>query len=278
VTGGDRDHKENTMSDPLIAALLGQAPTALAEDISLATPLTAPRISGRDAVSAALGTYRDVLAAPEAAARLKGDELEGVVYSASADGRTVEIVALAKYDAAGLIAAIDIYGRPWPYMALLREPIANVDPHLADPGLGTGPYVPEGPRPVWIDPPAIPPLAHDVSLYSPILSGEPSGKAVVERILKAAAQSYSDLKVRAVLHVEGQSAFAAVIDEIVDGHVLQLVEIFTLNAEGEVGEIRIFTRPWLVTAYFRKRMHALLNDILGPELWQGPDPQGPLPV
>jgi hypothetical protein len=37
-------------------------------------------------------------------------------------------------------------------------------------------------------------------------------------------------------------------DEIVDGHVLQLVEIFTLNADGEVGEIRIFTRPWLVTA------------------------------
>jgi hypothetical protein len=117
-----------------------------------------------------------------------------------------------------------------------------------------------------------------VTLYSPILSGKPSGKAVVERILKAAVQSYSDLKVRAVFHVEGQSAFAAVIDEIVDGHVLQLVEIFTLNAEGEVGEIRIFTRPWLVTAYFRKRMHAQLNDILGPELWQGPDPQGPLPV
>ena len=58
----------------------------------------------------------------------------------------------------------------------------------------------------------------------------------------------------------------------------QLVEIFTLSPEDEVAEIRIFTRPWLVTAHFRKRMHALLKDTLGPEFWAGPDPQGPLPT
>jgi hypothetical protein len=259
------------MSDPLIAALLGQAPTALAEDVSLATPLKASRIFGREAVSAALGTYRDVLATPEATARLKGYELDGVVFSASVDGETAEIVALADYDAAGLITAIDVYGRPWPYMALLRDPIAKVDPDLADPSLGAGLYVPERPRPAPVDHPHIPPLARDVTLYSPILSGEPSGKALIERILEAADQSYRDLKVRAVLDVEGRSAFAIVIDEFVDDHVMQLVEIFALNTEGEVNEIRVFSRPWLVTAHFRKRMHALLTDVLGPELWQGPD-------
>ncbi|MFD3441670.1 hypothetical protein ACFWU3_29680 [Streptomyces sp. NPDC058685] len=67
------------MSDPLSGALLGQTPTALAAEVSLATPLKAPRISGREAVSAALGTYRDLLAAPEPTVRLKGHALDAVV-------------------------------------------------------------------------------------------------------------------------------------------------------------------------------------------------------
>ncbi|SEN74240.1 hypothetical protein [Actinacidiphila rubida] len=266
------------MPDQLTAALSGQAPTALAEDVSLATPLAAPRITGRDAVSAALGTYHRALAGPEATARLKGDEVEGVVHSAGPDGRSAEIVALARYNAAGLIATIDVYGRPWPFMAALREDIAKLDPALADPDLGAGPYVPEGPVPVWVDHPAVPPLAQDVILYSPILSEEPTGKAVVGPVLEAAARSFTDLKVRAVLGIEGRAGFAVVIDEYVDRHVQQLVEVFTLDDEGEVAELRIFTRPWLVTAHFRKRMYALLKDTLGPEYWEGPDPRGPLPT
>ncbi|MEU4170404.1 hypothetical protein AB0F46_26450 [Streptomyces sp. NPDC026665] len=266
------------MSNQLNAALSGQAPAALAEDVSLATPLAAPRITGRDAVSAALGTYQQALVAPEATVRLKGDEVEGVVFSASPGGRPTEIVALARHDAAGLIATIDVYGRPWPFMAALREVIAKTDPALADPSLGSGPYVPEGPTPVWVDHPAVPPLAEGVTLYSPILSEEPTGKSVVGPVLQAAAQSFSDLKVRSVLDVEGRSAFAVAIDEYVDGHVQQLVEIFALDDAGDVEEIRIFTRPWLVTAHFRKKMYALLKETLGPEYWEGPDPEGPLPT
>jgi hypothetical protein len=41
------------------------------------------------------------------------------------------LVAFVTYEAAGLIATIDVYGRPWPYMALIREGIAK-DPNLAD--------------------------------------------------------------------------------------------------------------------------------------------------
>ncbi|MFD2119273.1 hypothetical protein ACFSNO_06600 [Streptomyces cirratus] len=276
--GLQRDHEEHAMSDQLNAALSGQAPTALAEDVSLATPLAAPRIAGRDAVSAALGTYQRALGAPEATAGLKGDAVEGVVYSASPGGRETEIAALARTDSAGLITTIDAYGRPWPFMAALREVIAKTDPALADPNLGTGPYAPQGPTPDWVDHPAVPPLAQDVTLYSPILSEEPTGKAVVGPVLEAAAKSFSDLKVRAVLDIEGRSGFTVVIDELVDGHVQQLVEMFTLNDAGEVGGIRIFTRPWLVTAHFRKNMYALLKETLGPEFWEGPDPQGPLPT
>jgi hypothetical protein len=50
--------------------------------------------------------------------------------------------------------------------------------------------------------------------------------------------------------------------------VLQLVEIFTLDARGEVNEIRIFTRPWIVTADLRQGIRDHLNGLLGPEFWE----------
>jgi hypothetical protein len=175
------------------------------------------------------------------------------VFTTTVDGHTAQVAASVTRDAAGLIATIDVYGRPWPYMALIRERLAEVDPNLTDPELGTSP--PGGPGTSWTHPPAVPPLADDVTLFSPVLTGEPTGKAVVARILAAAAQSYRDPKFRAVLHLEGQAGFAAVMDEVVDGNVLQLVEIFTLNARSEVNEIRIFTRPWAVTADLRRGIH-----------------------
>lgn len=33
-----------------------------------------------------------------------------------------------------------------------------------------------------------------------------------------------------------------------------------------------------MTANFRKCMYELLKDILGPEFWQDPDPEGLLPI
>jgi hypothetical protein len=257
---------KHAVSGPLTSALLGHDPGALTEDVSLATPLTSSRITGRDAVVAALRAYADVFGATDADLRLNGEELEGAVFTTTVDGHTAQLAALVTRDAAGLIATIHIYGRPWPYMALVRERLGEVDPDLADTELAT----PQGPGTSWTDPPTIPPLADDVTLFSPVLTGEPTGKAVIGRILAAAAQTYRDPKYRAVLQVEGQPGFAAVMDELVEGNVLQLVEIFTLNAAGEVAEIRIFTRPWAVTADLRQGIHDHSDGVLGPEFWGGP--------
>jgi hypothetical protein len=264
------------MPDQLVTALLGQDPPALREDISLATPLTSSRITGRDAVVAALGAYADLFEASDADLRLTGEELEGAVFTTTVDGHTAQLAALVTREAAGPIATIDIYGRPWPYMALIRERLAEVAPSLADPKIGTSP--PEGPGTSWIDPPAIPPLADDVTLFSPVLTGEPTGKAAIARILTAAAQSFCDPKFRAVLQVEGRPGFAAVMDEVVEGNVLQLVEIFMLNAHGEVDEIRIFTRPWPVTADLRAGIREHLNGFLGPEFWGNPQEATSVPM
>jgi hypothetical protein len=256
------------MPDQLISALLGQDRQALTEDVSLATPLTSSRITGREAVITALSAYADMFGPTDADLRLKGDELEGATFTTTVDGHTAQVAALVTRDAEGLIATIHMYGRPWPYMALVRERLAEVDPTLADSEIGTSP--PEGPGTSWVDPPAIPPLADDVMLISPVLTGEPTGKAVIAGILQAAAQTFRNPRVRAVLQIEGQPGFAVVMDEDVEGNVLQLIEIFTLNAQGEVAAIRIFTRPWPVTAYLRQGIHEHSRDLLGPEFWGDP--------
>jgi hypothetical protein len=215
--------------------MLGHSPAALAAEVSLATPLTAPRITGRDAVVAALGVYAEVMGATDVDLRLEGEELDGAVFTTTVGGHTAQVLALVTRDASGLIATIDMYGRPWPYMALVREEIAKIDPNLADPDLGTSPYVPDGPGTSWIEPPP------------------------------------------AVLQVAGQNAIAGVFDGHVDGgNVNQVVAVFTLNDQSEAAEIRVFTRPWPVTVYFRRCVYE--KHILGPEFFLGPDPEGPLPL
>jgi hypothetical protein len=109
-----------------------------------------------------------------------------------------------------------------------------------------------------------------VSCTGVVRTACPAGQAVIARILEAAAQTFRDPRFRAVLQIEGQPGFAAVMDEDVAGHVLQLVEIFTLNAQGEVAGIRIFTRPWAVTADLRQGIHEHSGDLLGPEFWGDP--------
>ena len=265
------------MSDTLVATVLGRNPDGLREDVSLATPLTLSRICGRAEVLGALRAYAEVIGATDADLLLAGD-LDGAVFTATVDGHAAQVLALVARDADGLVTAIDMYGRPWPYMALVRDRLALARPDLTDPDLGTGPYVPDGPGTNWIEAPPLPPLADDVAFYSPLLTDIARGTFLNERILQAASAIYGEQKFRAILKVEGRNAIAAVFDGVVAGNVLQLVAIFGLNEQGQIEEIRIFSRPWPVTAYFRAGMYKLLNDILGPEYWQGPSPTTPLPV
>jgi hypothetical protein len=266
------------MPDQLLEALLGAAPAALTQDVSLATPLTLERITGRDRVISALTAYANLFDERSFDLRIDGEELAGGVFSATCDGHLAQIFAVASRDEAGLVSRIDMYGRPWPYMALIRERLAAVDPALVDPDLGTGGYTPEGPGTEKIPGPPVPPLAEDVEFHSPLLTATARGKVANERILTAAAQVYGEATYRAVLQVEEQPAIAVLYDGAIDGNALQVAAIFTLNGQEEVANIRIFSRPWPVTAYLRARMYPLLSDLLGPEYWQGGDPEAPLPI
>lgn len=264
------------MPDSFIQALLGQHPAGLRSDVTFAPPLTLARIVGRTPVSEALDAYARALGASDADARLHDERLEGAIFTATVDTHTAQVLAVAERDETGAIARIDMYGRPWPFMALVRQRLRQMRPALTDADLGDQLYVPQGPGNDWIEPPPTPPLAADVSFYSPVLTAVATGKEINQRILAAAGEVYGEQRFRAVLEVAGRPAIAAVFDGLVDGNVLQLVALFGLNDRSEIDEIRIFSRPWPVTARFRTEMYELLNDVLGPEFWQGPDPRAPL--
>jgi hypothetical protein len=266
------------MSDQLSQTLQGANADGLSENVSFATPLTLRAIGGREAVAAALRAYAETFDHSQFDLSLTGEEFQGGVFTATTDGQVAQMLAVASLDDSGLVTRIHMYGRPWPYMALIRDRLAKVDGGLADPDLGDGRYAADGPGTTQIPAPPMPPLAEDVEFHSPILTATARGRVANERILAAAAQVYGEATYRSVLQVDGQPAIGVFYDGAIDGNALQVAAIFTLNTKEEVADIRIFSRPWPVTAFFRARMYPLLSDLLGPEYWQGRDPEAPLPI
>ncbi len=265
------------MASSLSETLMGNNESGLEETVSLSAPLTAAPIVGREAVNRALRAYAEAMNVRSADLELSAPDSNGRVFSGSFDGRIAQTLAIATESAAGNVAAITMYGRPWPYMAIVRDRLAEIDPALTDPRVGDKPYLVGPPASGWLEPPTVPDLADQVSFHSPVLTATATGKALNARILEAAAEVYGTQHFRAVMQVAGHPAIAAVFDGAIDGNTFQLVAMFSMNGSGEIEEIRIFSRPWPITAHFRARMYELLKDDLGEEFWQGPDPRDPLP-
>lgn len=265
------------MSDSLTQALLGKDPAALRTDVSFAPPLTLARIEGRTAVAESLDAYARALGATDGDLTFYNEELVAAIFTGQVDGHTAQTFGVVARDENGLISRIDMYGRPWPYMSLVRDRLVGIRPSLTDATVSDELYVPAGPGGAYIDTPPVPPLAGDVSFFSPLLTAVATGREINERILQAASEIYGEQRFRAVLEADGRPAIAGIFDGLVDGNALQLVAVFGLNDSSEINEIRIFSRPWPITARFRTGMYELLKDVLGPEFWQGPDPMNPLP-
>jgi hypothetical protein len=264
------------MAESWIEALLGQNAAGLASDTSLAPALTLPRITGREEVNDALEAYAQALGAVEAETVLGDGRLDAAIFTGNVEGHTTQTLLIAERDNEGLIARVDMYGRPWPYMALVRDRLKRSHPELTDARLDDVPYVPEGPGDGRIDAPQLPAFADDVAFYSPFLTAVPVGPEISQRILATAGDIYGEQMFRAVLQAQGRAAVAGAFDGKVDGHTLQLVALFGLNQDSDIDEIRIFSRPWPITHQFRVQMYERLKDTLGPEYWHGPDPQAPI--
>jgi hypothetical protein len=260
-----------TTAETITQAALGNRPDALAESVSLATPLTMGRLAGRDravAVLQQLGAAFNV-GAPGFVA--EDPQRSIVTFPGHAEGHDVGLLAILTPGADGRYQAVDLYARPWPFVAMVRDKLAAGDSLYRDDVDLSTPYVPSGPTAGYLpEPPAVPDLAADVAFHSPVLTATATGRNLVGTVLAAVAEASGQPRYRFAT-VSGNEV-AVSYDGMVHGHTWQVAAILGLNSGGEIGDMRIYSRPWPVTALFRGEVFKLLRGVLGPEFWLGQPP------
>lgn len=258
--------------DMIAEAALGRRGEALDESVSLATPLTMGRIAGRaDAgrITRQIASAFD-LEAPELVVHTSGRDV--VTFAGQADGHPVGLFAVLTRGDAGTYSAVDLYARPWPFVAIAREKLAAEDDLFRDDVDLSTPYVASGPNAPYLETaPSLPGLALDVAFHSPVLTATAAGRDLVTVILKAVEETYGTPRYHWAFPAS-DNRLIALYDGSVHGHVLQIAAVLTLNQAGQIADMRIYSRPWPVTALFRGEVYKLLRGTLGAEFWQGQPP------
>jgi hypothetical protein len=249
----------------------GEAPKALTEDVSLATPLTLGRVTGREAVAHLLSQIAAAFGIDEADYVAQGDDRTVATFVGRGQGHEVGLLAVLSVDGKGSYKAIDLYARPWPFVAYVQEKLATESDVIRDDVVLGTPYVPSGPTDSFLDGPA--PsliLSEDVEFHSPVLTATAIGRELVGQVLQVVGEVSGVPKYR-IVDVHGES-IVALYDSHVHGHVWQIAGVLRANQKGEITDMRMYSRPWPITALFRGEAYKLLRDVLGDEFWQGESP------
>ena len=257
--------------ESLTRAALGAHPEALSASVSLATPLTMNRLVGRDRAAGVLRELAEAFSIAQPDFVLEGEERDVVTFAGSVDGHQVGLLVLLTPGDEGTYEAVDAYARPWPFVALAREKMVPVDQVLAEDIDVSTPYLPTGPADGYLSPPAASPqLAADVVFHSPVLTEIVSGRDRVAAVLQAVEQVGGEPSYR-IFTQAGDHVIVA-YDLHVHGHTFQVAAVFRFNGDAEIEDMRIYSRPWPVTAMFRGEIYKLLRENYGPEFWQGENP------
>jgi hypothetical protein len=257
--------------DDVAKAVLGQLPAALAETVSLATPLTMSRIEGRDEAAAVLRELAESLGIGEPEFIADDDERAFVTFVGTGQGREVGLFAVLTRGSEGTYSAVDLYARPWPFLKLVRDHLAVSDERFRDDVDLSVPYVPAGPPGGFLtQPPSLPEPSADVAFHSPVLTATATGSELVSVILKAVGEISGAPRFRVVSRFG--EAYVVVSDTTVHGHTWQLAGVYGLDDAGKIADMRLYSRPWPVTAFFRGEVYKLIRDQFGPEYWQGENP------
>ncbi|MFD9125481.1 hypothetical protein [Kitasatospora sp. NPDC059571] len=259
-------------NDVVKAVVLGQLPAALSVDVSLATPLTMSRIEGRDEVVGVLRQLADSFGIGEPEFITADGERDFVTFVGSSQGHEVGLFAVLTRGAADTYSAVDLYARPWPFVKLVRDQLAASDERFRDDIDLSAPYAPDGPPGGFLaeQPAGLPELSADVVFHSPVLTDTASGSELVGFILNAVGEISGAPRFRIVSGFD--QGFVMVYDATVHGHTWQLAGVCGLDGSGRIDDMRIYSRPWPVTAFFRGEGYKLMRDRLGPQYWQGEDP------
>jgi hypothetical protein len=258
-------------SDAVVSAALGERADAFQDTVSLATPLTLGRVVGRDRAVAIIRKLVDALGVRQPEYVAEDEERTIVTFLGLGQGREVGLMVVLSPGEDGRYRAVDMYARPYPFVALVREKLAADDELFrTDVDLST-PYVPSGPTESFLaPPPALPDRSTDVAFHSPVLTETATGGDLVKIILGAVEEVSGPPHFRYAKRV-GDS-IVVLYDARVHGHAWQLGAVFGLNGAGEINDMCIYSRPWPVSGLFRAEVYQLLRDTLGPEFWQGESP------
>jgi hypothetical protein len=258
-------------ADTVARVAIGRQPDALAESVSLATPLTLSRLIGRDRVAGVLRQLATAFNVSEPEFVANGDDRTVVTFVGHAEGHDVGLLAILTPGPDGRWQAVDVYARPWPFVAMVRDKLAAEDDLYREDIDLSVPYVPSGPTTGYLSaPPPAPTLAADTAFHSPVLTDTAVGRDLFAEVLKAVQAVSGKPKYRFATPVGSDLVVA--YDASVHGHTWQLAAIFGFNDGGELKDMRIYSRPWPVTALFRGEVYKLLRGILGPSFWQGQPP------
>jgi len=258
--------------DTIAEAALGRRTEALDESVSLATPLTMGRLAGRGHAAPVMRQIAEAFDVGPAEFVAQTANRDVVTFVGHADGHQIGLFALLTRGDAGTYSAVDLYARPWPFVAIARQKLAAENGLFRDDVDLSTPYVPSGPNASYLETrPELPGLALDVAFHSPVLTATATGRDLVAIVLKAVEETYGSPRYHWVSPA-GSSSLVAVYDGVVHGHVFQIAAVFGLSQAGEIADMRIYSRPWPVTALFRGEVYKLLRGTLGDEFWQGEPP------
>ena len=211
--------------DDVAKAVLGQLPAALAETVSLATPLTMSRIEGQDEAAAVLREIAESLRICEQEFIANDDERAFVTFVCTGQGGEVGLFAVLTKGSEGTYSAVDLYARPGPFVKMVRDHLAVSDERFRE---------------------------------------------LVSVILKAVGEIAGAPRFRVVSRFG--EAYVVMFDATVHGNTWQLAGVYGLDDAGKIADMRLYSRPWPVTAFFRGEAYKLMRDQFGPEYWQGENP------
>lgn len=236
-------------NDDVVKAVLGQLPAALSEDVSLATPLTTSRIQGRDGVVRSCASWLTPSGSARPNSSLPTASETSSPSSAAAKGHEVGLFAVLTRGAPDTYAAVDLYARPWPFVKLVRDHLAACDERFRDDTDLSVPCAPGGPPGGFLaeQPAGLPELSADVAFHSPVLTDTATGSELVGFILNAVGEISGAPRFR-IVSCFGPG-FVMVYDATVHGHTWQLAGVCSLAGSGKIDDMRIYSRPWPVSAF-----------------------------
>jgi hypothetical protein len=250
-----------------------------AEDVTYHTPTLTADLHGKELTLRYLAEGTRIVDDLEYTDQVSDDERLILFWTGILDQREISGATVLAGQAGGLIHDITVLQRPWGVTANFRDgilralagavplPAWQLDDRKAspaDPDAGAG-QRPDGPLP----------LAPDVAFHSAMLTKTLHGQDKVEAYHKLTDDIQGTREYLARFTPAGR--LVEYWNCVIDGHLLQGIDVFKLDGNGRVTDQTVWLRPWPVVTMLRDRAIAASLPFLPADYWRLPAGPSHLP-